>query len=96
MAGSMLLNVQFTTGCVVHWCSASKFYCSFLYNVEAFRPSIGLGAGERERNLIPTHADAEHIAEYLAEPLEVVPTSPICVPLRPRGAHAWHCRARVS
>lgn len=28
-------------------------------------------AGETERNLIPTNADAEEIEEYLAEPLEV-------------------------
>ncbi len=64
-----------------------------LYNVEAFRASIGVGAGERERNLIPTHADAEHIAEYLAEPLEVAPTPHFCA--RTRGAHAWQCRAGV-
>lgn len=30
-----------------------------------------LHTGETVRNLIPTHAEAEHIAEYLAEPLEV-------------------------
>lgn len=31
--------------------------------------------GETVRNLIPTHAEAEHIAEYLAEPLEVLTAS---------------------
>lgn len=36
-----------------------------------FEVRSGVHAGETERNLIPTHAEAGQIEEYLAEPLEV-------------------------
>jgi hypothetical protein len=56
---------------------ASGLYTTGLSVLNMGRPDTILTAmdaqfaGETVRNLIPTHAESEHIAEYLAEPLEV-------------------------